>query len=204
MSRYTGPRLRISRRLETNLSGLTRKTIDRRPYPPGMHGPTPRRRRLSEYAVRSREKQKVRFYYGLSESQLRRFLERAARKPGPTGENLLATLEARLDNAVFRLGLAPTIPAARQLVGHGHVLVNGKRVSVPGYELRAGDRIELGERARANPVLRAPAEHGPELRIPSFLERTEDGFGGRVVARPSRGDVALEVDEALVVEFYAR
>jgi small subunit ribosomal protein S4 len=187
-----------------DLHGLTRKRIDRRPYPPGESTASRRRRRLSEYALRLREKQRLRYYYGVSEGQLRRYVRRAASKPGPTGVNLLSTLERRLDNVVFRLGLAPTVPAARQLVSHGHILINGKRVTAPAYEVDPGDDVRAHERAHGHPLVRQGVEQGPQLGLPSYLERAADRLGGRVVAEPTRMDSALDIDETLVVEFYAR
>ena len=206
MARYTGPRRRIVRRLGTVLSGLTRKTPEDRPYPPGQHGPTRvgRRSRVSEYGVRLSEKQKLRYYYGLSEVQLRNYVRRASGATGPTGELLLETLERRLDNVVFRLGLAPTIPAARQLVVHGHVLLNGRRTTVPGLEVSAGDVIAMAERSRGHPLVREGVKRGPELALPSYLERAPDGLGGRVTGDPQRQDVPIDLRESLVIEFYAR
>lgn len=208
MARYTGPRRRIGRRLGTNLGGLTSKTVEDRAYPPGQHGPLQvrRRRRASAYATRLAEKQKVRFYYGLSETQLRRYVARAARAHGPTGVVLLRFLEQRLDNVVFRLGLAPTIPAARQIVTHRHILVNGKIASVPSMEITVGDQIGVRRRRPGgHPVIATGAELGPAYRLPSYLEATSgDGPGGRMRSAPQREDVPLDVREALVVEFYAR
>src|SRR5262245_28953091 len=195
MARYLGPRRRIVRRLGTDLDGLTTKTGESRPHPPGQHGPTSfrRRHRLSEYAVRLAEKQKVRFHYGLTETQLRNYVRRAARTKGATGENLLVSLEARLDNVVFRLGFASTIPAARQLVRHGHVMVGGHRVSVPSYQVSSGETIEPVARSRQHPVIAAGAESGPSLQLPSYLQRSPDGLGGRCIGNPSRQDVPLDI-----------
>ena len=152
-----------------------------------------------------KEKQKLRLNYGISERQLRRYFERAAHQGGPTGENLLSLLERRLDSVVFRLGFAPTIPAARQLVAHGHVRVNGGRVDRSGYEVAPGDGIALSERGRKIPDVIQAVEHGPEIRLPSFLALDpSDPFAGRVVAVPARGVVPFVVDEAAIVEFYAR
>jgi small subunit ribosomal protein S4 len=207
MARYTGPRRRIVRRLGTALSGLTRHTADDRPYPPGQHGPAlaGRRRRDSEYGVRLREKQKLRYYYGISETQLTRYARRAARQAGPTGENLLAALELRLDNVVFRLGLAPTIPAARQLVTHGHIRVNGQKASYPAYALSVGDRVEVRAKSWQHPLVAEGVARGPELSIPGYLERSPDGHGGRLIAAPAREDVPIaDLRETLVVEYYAR
>jgi small subunit ribosomal protein S4 len=203
MGRYTGPRRRIVRRLG-DLPGLTRKTRETRPYPPGQHQPSQRRRRTSEFGIRLQEKQKVRFHYGLRESQLRNAAQRASRQRGKAGTNLLTRLERRLDNVVFRLGLAPTIPAARQLVRHGHVRVDGHRVSVPAHEVRVGSQVTVSEHARTHPLVQSGVKKGPELVLPGYLERRPDGLGGRVVAAPTRDDIGLAVNETYVIEFYAR
>jgi small subunit ribosomal protein S4 len=199
------PRLKILRRLGTPLPGLTRKTVDAEAPPPGAHGATARRRRPSPHGLRLREKQKVRFNYGVTERQLRRYLEAARVLPGATGENLLLLLERRLDNVVFRLGLAPTIPAARQLIAHGHVQVGGARVDRASYLVCIGEMVSLRPGARARPSLCAAAEQGPALRVPSFLRRDATDVGaGRVVALPARSDVPFPVSESLIIEFYAR
>ncbi|HEX8107609.1 MAG TPA: 30S ribosomal protein S4 [Kofleriaceae bacterium] len=203
MARYTGPRRRVLRRLGTELSGLTRKTAEARPHPPGQHGRKPRRRRESDYAVRLREKQKVRYHYGVTEKQLRNYMRRAARSGEPTVE-LLRLLERRLDNVVFRIGLAPTIPAARQLVRHRHILVNGRRVSAPGYQVDVGDEVVARAPSRAHPRIVEGASFGPELIVPRWLERARDGFGGRMIGQPERSEIPLDVNERLIVEFYAR
>ena len=201
------PRLKVLRRFGVALPGLTRKDHERRPYPPGQHGQsTSRRRKVSEFRRLLDEKQKVRFNYGVTETQLRRYLARAHRMPGKTGENLLALLERRLDNAVFRLGLAPTIPAARQLVSHGHVRVHGARVDRAGYQVSPGDAIALPPgRVRERPSVVASVEHGPQVRLPSYLALDpDDRFAGRVIATPARGDVPFPVVDSAIVEFYAR
>lgn len=195
------PRLKILRRLGVALPGLTRKSADRRPHPPGAHGATGSRRRPSEYRRRLEEKQKVRFNYGVTERQLRRYFERGSAEAGRPGENMLALLERRLDNVVFRLGIAATIPAARQLVSHGHVMVDGKVVDRPGASLRAGQRISLT--AAAAKRLANDAE--PSGKLPSYLTRDpSDPWAGQVTGAPVRSDVPFPLDEALIVEFYAR
>jgi len=200
-----GPRLKRIRRLGTPLPGLTRKEPEWKTYPPGAHGPDPKRRKASAYRARLDEKQKLRWNYGVSEGQLRTYFEQAARSGGVTGEELLALLERRLDNVVFRLGFAPTIPAARQLVAHGHVRVDGGRVDRPGFLTRPGHAITLGDRARAMPDVVSAVEKGPEVRLPGYLAvDPSNRFSGRVVATPVRGDVPLVVDEQAIVEFYAR
>lgn len=199
-----GPRLRVIRRLGTPLPGLSRKEAERRPYPPGVHGPAARHRK-SEYRRRLEEKQKVRFHYGVSESQLRRYFARTGGRPEAEGKTRLELLERRLDNVAFRLGFAATIPAARQLVGHGHVHVNGRRVNRPAYLVEVGDEISLGARARRIQAVAESVEHGPEVRLPRFLELDPgDRFTGRVTGRPTRDDIPVQVDEAAIVEFYAR
>lgn len=200
-----GPRLKIVRRLGVQLPGLTRKSA-RDDAPIHARAQTSRpRRKPSAYRLALEEKQKVRFNYGVTEQQMRRYLEAAKRLPGRTGENLLLTLERRLDNVVFRLGFAPTIPAARQLVSHGHVLVNERRVDRAAFLVAVGDRVSLAPSARESEVLRTAAEQGPVLRMPAHLCRDpEDGCAGRVISVPARTDVPFAVQEALVVEFYAR
>lgn len=200
-----GPRLKVIRRLGTPLPGLTQKDADRKAYPPGEHGVGRRRRRKTEYRERLEEKQKVRFNYGVSEAQLRRYFEKAKGREGPTGAAFLELLERRLDNVVFRLGFARTIPAARQLVVHGHVRVNGTRVDRPGYSVRIGDQIGLAERARRNAHVRESVQSGPRVRLPSYLDLDpDDPYEGRVVNTPDRSDVPVLVEESDIVEFYAR
>ncbi|HET7273936.1 MAG TPA: 30S ribosomal protein S4 [Longimicrobiaceae bacterium] len=198
------PRLRVLRRLGTPLPGLTRKEVRWKTYPPGAHG-AGRRARISEFGLHLAEKQKVRLHYGISEGQMRRAFEHATREPGPTGQNFLARLERRLDSVVFRLGFAPTIPAARQLVSHGHVRVNGTRVNRAGFLIGAGDRVQISERGRRIPDVEVAVAKGPEIRLPGFLTLDpDDAFSGVVTATPQRADVPFLVEESAIVEFYAR
>jgi small subunit ribosomal protein S4 len=200
-----GPRLKRIRRLGTPLPGLTRKAPEWKTYPPGAHGPDPKRRRKSDYRARLDEKQKLRWNYGVSERQLRTYFEQAARSGGVTGEALLALLERRLDSVVFRLGFAATIPAARQLVAHGHIRVNGARVDRAGFLVQPGHVVSVSERGRRIADVTAAVERGPEVRLPGFLALDpSDRFTGRVVATPMRADIPFVVDEAAIVEFYAR
>lgn len=171
--------------------------------PPGQHGAR-RRKQLSEYGLRLQEKQKLRYYYGLTETQMRNYVRRATRQAGPTGTNLLKLLERRLDNVVFRLGLAPTIPAARQLVVHGHITVNGRRVSAPAFEVSVGDTIAVRERSREHASVAEGAANGPTLTLPGYLERAADNVGGKMTGDPQRQDVPIDFRESLIVEFYAR
>ena len=202
-----GPRLRQIRRFGTPLPGLTRKEPDWKAYPPGQHGQGGggRRKKQSEYGRQLLEKQKLRLNYGVSERQLRNYLARALRQGGVTGEALLSLLERRLDNVAFRMGLAPTIPSARQLVVHGHLRVNGRRLDKPGYLVEVGDVVTVSDRARSNVGVVDSVERGPQVRLPGYLALDPtDRFTGRVVTTPTRADVPLVVDEAAVVEFYAR
>ena len=200
------PRLKIIRRFGVQLPGLTRKSADKKPYPPGQHGQSKTgRRKTSEFRRLLEEKQKVRFNYGVSEGQLRRYLGLARKMPGRTGDNLLGVLERRLDNIVFRLGFAPTIPGARQLVSHGNIRVNGKKVDRPGYLAESGDTVAVAPKARERAQLMADVERGPQLRLPSYLALDPASkFEGRVIGAPMKGDIPFPVNTAALVEFYAR
>ncbi len=205
MARYTGPKARVSRRLGTNIFGTKGETIalEKKPYPPGEHGRTRRRGSVSEYLLQLQEKQKARFTYGLSEKQFRRIYEEAARRPGVTGENMLRYLEQRLDNVVYRAGWAATRPQARQFVGHGHVLVNGKRVNIPSYRVRKGDVISLRDKARQMIVVqwnRDVLDRTP----PPWLELGDDGFSVTVRELPLREHIDVPVREQLIVELYSK
>jgi small subunit ribosomal protein S4 len=196
-------RLKTIRRLGIPLPGLTRKVADRRPYPPGVHGAKSRLRK-SDYRRQLEEKQKVRFHYGVSETQLRRYLAKTTGDDPQHGGTRLALLERRLDNAVFRLGSEPTIPAARQLVVHGHVRVNGRRVDRPSYLVKIGQALELSSRARRMPGVIAAVESEAEVALPSYSKRESDPYAGRVFGLPSRADIPFDVDEMAVIELYAR
>jgi len=201
MARYTGPRLRVVRRFQQQLPGLTRKTDGVRANPPGQHGA--RRGRPSDYRLRLDEKQKLVYNYGLGERQLRNYFKTAARHKGDTGKNLLALLESRLDNVTFRLGFAPTIPAARQVVKHGHITVNGRRVDIPSYPLRPGDVIGVGEGSRQHPVI-VETLQSPSLSLPEYLDMDASKMTGTFRHQPDRADIPLEVQENFVVEYYSR
>lgn len=200
MSRYRGPRLRVIRRLG-ELPGLTRKNA-KRAYPPGQHGQG--RRKRSEYAVRLEEKQKLRFNYGLSEKQLLRYVRRARRVTGSTGQVLLQLLEMRLDNTIFRMGMAPTVPAARQLVNHGHIKVNGRVVDIPSYNCRPGDQISVRDRDKSRKLVEANLQSPGLQNKPSHLEFDKDKMEGKVNGIIEREWVALQINELLVVEYYSR
>jgi small subunit ribosomal protein S4 len=200
MSRYRGPRLRIVRRLG-ELPGLSRKT-PRRAYPPGQHGQA--RKKRSEYAVRLEEKQKLRFNYGVSETQLLRYVRKARRAAGSTGQVLLQLLEMRLDNTIFRLGMAPTIPSARQLVNHGHVTVNGRVVDIASYQCRPGEVIGVRDTDRSRKLVEANLQFPGLAHLPSHLEFDKNKMIGKVNGVVEREWIALQVNELLVVEYYSR
>ena len=200
-------RVKLIRRFGTPLPGLTRKVPKDEAAAAGRQrgaapGKRPRRQK-SEYGRRLEEKQKVRYHYGITERQLRNTFAEARRTSGVTGHNLLAFLERRLDNVVFRLGFAPTIPAARQLVSHGHIRLNGIRVSYPSQLVDEGNEISVGEKSREIPGVAASIEAGPMVALPSYLSRT-DPFTARMSGRPLREDVPFIVDDTAIVEFYAR
>ncbi len=200
MSRYRGPRLRVVRRLG-ELPGLSRKS-PRRAYPPGQHGQA--RKKRSEFAVRLEEKQKLRFNYGLTERQLLRYVRKARRAAGSTGQVLLQLLEMRLDNTVFRMGMAPTIPGARQLVNHGHITVNGRVVDIASYQCKPGEVIAIRNSDRSRKLLEQNLQFPGLAHLPSHLEFDKNKMEGKVNSVIEREWVALQVNELLVVEYYSR
>ncbi len=204
MSRYTGPRARVSRRLGTNIWGTTGETIalDTRPYPPGEHGRSRRRGSVSEYLLQLQEKQKARFSYGLTERQFRNIFAEASRRQGVTGENMLRFLELRLDNVIYRAGWAATRPQARQFVGHGHVNVNGRRVDIPSYRLRKGDVVELRPAAQDFTVVQWNLDV-LDRTPPAWLDRNEQ-FQVTVRELPIREQIDIPVREQLIVELYSK
>ncbi|ATE61096.1 30S ribosomal protein S4 [Thauera sinica] len=200
MSRYTGPRLKVMRALGTELPGLSRKALGERNYPPGQHGQKPKRK--SGFGVQLIEKQKLRFNYGLTESQIQRLFREAKRAKEPTGEKLLELLERRLDNFVFRAGFAPTAVAARQLVRHKHVLLNGRAVNIPSIRVRAGDRIALTDTGRKIPMA-AESLAEPALARPEWLNFDEAGCAATVTRMPAADEVPFPIEVQHVVEYYA-
>jgi small subunit ribosomal protein S4 len=201
MARYTGPRTKRSRRARQLLDENKAKYFDRRPYPPGEHGRG--RIRESQYQIQLREKQKLRFTYGVLERQFRRYYEKAARQKGITGENLLRLLESRLDNVVYRAGFARTRPQARQLVNHGHFLVNGKKVDIPSYHVRQGDVVTMRERSReVFPVQQAVDT--VDRPLPEWLEVDAGERRISVTTLPSRPQIDTQIEEQLIVELYSK
>lgn len=201
MARYTGPRTRRSRRVRQLLDENKSKYYDRRPYPPGEHGRG--RIRESQYQVQLLEKQKLRFIYGVLEKQFRRYYRQAAQQKGITGENLMRLLETRLDNVVYRAGLAATRPQARQLVNHGHFRVNDAKVDIPSYQVSQGDVVTLKERSKdVFPVLHATDTL--DRVAPEWLEVNIDERKVDVITLPSRQQIDTDVQEQLIVELYSK
>lgn len=208
MAGYTESVCRLCRRenLKLYLKGdrcySDKCALERRNYAPGQHGQT--RPKFSSYGVQLREKQKVKRMYGLTEKQFRIFFERAEKQRGITGMNLLLLLERRLDNMIYRLGFAHSRREARQLVAHGHFLVNGQKVNIPSYLVRAGDAIELRENSRSNPRIIDALEAVARRGIPSWLELDRENFRGRILALPHREELTMPIKEQLIVEFYSK
>lgn len=210
MARYTGPVCKLCRRegLKLFLKGercFTPKCAvesNRRPYPPGQH--TQRRRKVSEYGIQLREKQKARFIYGVLERQFRRHFGEAERRTGSTGENLLRILEMRLDNVVFRLGFAESRAQARQLVTHGHITVNGNKVDIPSYETKPGLVIGVRPKSRQSEYFKVLPETMRRREIPDWLSLDVENMTGRILRAPSRPEIDANLQEQLIVEYYSR
>lgn len=209
MARYTGSVCRQCRREGTKLflkgdrCYSAKCAVIKRHTPPGQHGQA-RMRKQSEYGIQLREKQKCRRAYGVLESQFRKYYTMAANMRGVTGENMLALLERRLDNVVYRLGFGESRPMARQMVQHGHIRVNGKKVDIPSYLIKQGDIITVKERSRDMQNLKALKEQGASKLVPKWLEIDTENLTGKVVAMPQRDDIDLTIEEHLIVEFYSR
>jgi len=208
MGRYTDSVCRVCRREGAKLffkgtRCYSKKcSFERRPTPPGQHGV--RRRKVGEYGLQLREKQKVRKTYGVLERQFRNYFNDADSRPGVTGENLLRSLELRLDNVVYRMGFAPSRPAARQLVGHGHFTVNGRPVTVPSYQLKPGDKVEVRETHRAREPFKIAKESLRSHQAPEWLTIDAAKLAGAIVDHPRRDQMPLDLNEQLVVEYYSR
>jgi len=202
MSRFIGPRLKVMRALGIDLPGLSRKTIEARPTPPGQHGNKASRKRRSDFGVKLLEKQKIRFNYGLTETQMRRLILDARKGKEPTGERLLQLLERRMDNVVFRAGFAPTVIAARQLVSHGHLMLNGKSANIPSIRLNVGDEITIKAKSKNIPMVVETIKQ-PSLERPEWLAWEAEKQLVKVAHLPALADVPFPVDVQLVVEYYA-
>ena len=200
MSRFTGSVWKKSRRLGISLTG-TGKELEKRPYAPGQHGPN-QRRKVSEYGLQQQEKQKLRFMYGLNERQFRNTFNEAGKMKGIHGENFMVLLESRLDNLVYRLGLARTRRQARQLVNHGHVIVDGKRVDIPSYRVKPGQTISFREKSRNLDIVKEAIE--VNSFTPDYINFDGDKLEGSYVRYPERSELPAEINESLIVEFYSR
>ena len=203
MARYIGPKQKISRRFGVPIFGTSR-SLEKRNYPPGQHGLRAGRRKKSEYAVALGEKQKLRYQYGVLEKQFRRYFAEASRRRGVTGEILLQLLELRLDNVVYRLGLANTRSAARQFVGHGHILVNGRRVDIPSYACRPGETITVKENPKSQQLGLRAIDLTQAAVTPDWLLMDREKMVGKVMREPTREEIDPLVNEQLIVELYSR
>jgi len=203
MARYRGPRLKIIRRLGTQLPGLMRTEPElRRPYGPGQHGQR-RRSKLSEYALRLREKQKLKFHYGVSEKQLKKYVAKAFGAKGNSGLKILESLERRLDNMVFRAGFATSMSAARQMTRHGHIFVNGKKVDIPSFKMKAGDVITPNDKSKMVEAIKGHIKDPNNLAVPSYMERNDEAATATIMTAPEREDIPVELNEQLIVEYYS-
>ena len=208
MARYTGSACRICRRENTRLflkgdrCYADKCSFERRAYPPGQHGQ--RRTKVSDYGIQLREKQKVKRTYGLLEKQFRSYFEKAERQKGITGTNLLVILERRLDNIIYRLGFASSRNQARQAVRHGHFLINGRKVNIPSYLVKVGDKITVREKSRKCAPILQSMETVARRGVPEWLEMDKDNFSGAVMAFPTREDLTMPIQEQLIVELYSK
>lgn len=202
MARYTGPKSKVARRFKEPIFGPD-KALERKSYPPGFHGPNKRRGKQSEYSVQLAEKQKAKYTYGILERQFANMFDRASRKVGITGELLLQFCEARLDNVVFRMGLAPTRRAARQLVNHRHVTVNGDNVNIPSYAVRPGDKIAIRERSKSLEVVTNSVASSGNKKM-DWIEFDRSSLSGTYIQHPTREQIPENIKEQLIVELYSK
>jgi small subunit ribosomal protein S4 len=203
MARYTGPKTKISRRYGVLLGGSPR-AFENKSYPPGMHGPKGARRKISEYATALAEKQKLRFQYGVLERQFRRYFETASRRRGVTGHILLQLLETRLDNVVYRMGFSKTRSGARQLVSHGHVLLNGRKTNISSATLKVGDTVSIREKTNSRQLVQRGLDQTQIIEPPTWLLVDKEVLSGKVMSIPTREEINPIVNEQLVVELYSR
>ena len=210
MGRYTGPVCRLCRRenVKLMLKGSrcfsSKCAFDKRDYPPGMHGQKRTRGKTSDYGSQLREKQKARRIYGLSEKQFRRYVKQAMNMRGITGENIFQLIERRLDNIVYRLGFASSRTQARQIVSHGHILVNGKKVNIPSYNVKPGSEISIKEKSRSMPLIAGSLQQMESMGVPSWMSLSASEFSGQFNRYPNLGELALPVEPQLIVELYSR
>jgi small subunit ribosomal protein S4 len=203
MARYRGPRLKKCRYVGVVLPGITADATLERPFPPGDHGAR-RRSKPSDYKVRLLEKQKARFHFGILEKQFKRYVVEAMRQKGPSGQNLVRLLQSRLDNVVYRMGLARTITAARQLVVHGHVMVDQKRVDRPSFHVRPGMEVQIRERSRNKPFMQQLLEESASSVRPSWIEFDPAKAMGKIIGLPERSELPFELNEQSIIEHYSQ
>ena len=202
MARYTGPTTKIARKFGEPIFGPD-KVLEKKNYPPGMHGINKKRKKVSEYGIQLQEKQKAKFTYGVLEKQFANTFKKASRMPGVTGEILLQLLESRLDNVVYRLGIAPTRAAARQLVSHRHVTVNGKVVNIPSFSLKSGDLVGVREKSKSLEAVTDSLTSNRYTKY-SWLEWDNDQYVGKYLNNPERSDIPENIKEQLIVELYSK
>ncbi len=202
MARYTGPTTKIARKFGEPIFGPD-KVLEKKNYPPGMHGLNKKRKKVSEYGTQLQEKQKAKFTYGVLERQFANTFEKASRMPGVTGEILLQLLESRLDNVVYRMGIAPTRAAARQLVSHRHITVNGKVVNIPSYSLKPGDLVGVREKSKSLEIITESLSSNRHTKF-SWLEWNNDQLVGKYLTNPERSDIPENIKEQLIVELYSK
>jgi len=203
MARYRGPRLKKCRSVGVVLPGLSNKGALKRPFPPGQHG-TRRKGKQSDFKERLVEKQKFRLHYGILEKQFRRYVAEATRRTGETGRNLISMLESRLDSVIWRLGLSPTIPGARQMVVHGHILVDGVRTDRPSFQVKPGMVLAVCEKSKAKSFIQQNLELAASRVRPGFLELDPAKAEGKMVVAPEREDIPFECDPQKIIEFYSQ
>ncbi len=206
MGKYIGTKGKICRRFGVNLFGNLKfdKLLEKRPNPPGQHGAAQVRKKSSEYGRQMTEKQKLKIMYGLREKQFRIIFQRASQKKGITGDNLLQLLERRLDNVIFRLGFAATRTAARQMVSHGHVKVNGRRVNIPSYTVREGEEISLKDQDRSKALVQRNLETSSRREVPQWLILVKEELKGQIARMPLREEMPSVADEFMIVELYSK
>jgi small subunit ribosomal protein S4 len=202
MARYRGPVGKVSRRLGFGITEKGERVLNKRPFAPGMHGPSATNKKMSDYALRLAEKQKARYIYGLLEKQFRRTFETAKRESGETGANLFVLLERRLDNVVFRLGWAQSRAQARQIVSHGHITVNGRKTNIPSYTVKVGDQIAIRTESRRRPYFTNLPGTAKSQSSQSWLSAGD--MSGQVIALPRREDAEADINEQFIVEYYSR
>jgi small subunit ribosomal protein S4 len=203
MARYRGPRLKKCRQAGVVLPGLTTAATLNRPFPPGEHG-TKRKGKPSDFKTRMMEKQKARWHFGILERQFQLYVKKASQLKGPSGTNLIVLLQSRLDAIVWRLGLARTIPAARQLVVHGHIQVDGKRVDRPSFSVKAGSEISIREKSKAKPFIQEVLAASGTTTRPAWLEFDPAKATGKLISTPERSDLNVEINENAIIEYYSQ